>query len=171
MKKLIPTYRVKNIFEMDIKSIIQRGFKYIFLDLDNTLDSYRVKSPSDRVKQLIVSYKQNGLTPIIISNNNSERVHNYGKELDIDVYCSMGKPFKRKLNRLIKEHNFPKDEILMIGDQIFTDVWGGNNVNVTTILVEPIVKEDQFVTKIKRPLEKVFKKRLTKKKLSKEWGN
>ena len=170
IKSLIPDYGIKNIFELNIQSILDKGFTNIFLDLDNTLDSYKEKLPTQRVKTFIKECKEKGITPYIVSNNNSDRVKNYGKELEIEVFSSMNKPFKKRLNKLIKEKGIDKSKTLMIGDQIFTDVWGGNNVGLTTILVEPIVKEDQFVTKIKRPLEKVFKKRMRKKQLVKNWG-
>lgn len=170
-KKLIPTYRIKNLFELNFKTVKEKGYKYIFLDLDNTLDSYKTELPTDRVSQTIQIMKDNELVPLIISNNNSKRVHNYGKALGIDVYPSMGKPFKKKMQKLLKDKNYNPKEILMIGDQVFTDVWGGNNIGVTTMLVEPIVPEDQFVTKIKRPLEKIIKKRFDKKPYSEWWRN
>lgn len=169
--KLIPTYLIKNIFELDLQVVREKGFKYIFLDLDNTLDSYKTKLPSDRVKGLIKAMKDHEITPIIISNNNSERVHLYGKLLNIDVYSNMNKPFKKRLNELLRKKKYNPKEILMVGDQLFTDIWGGNNIGVTTLFVEKIVDEDQFVTKIKRPLEKIFKKKIYKKNLSKMWRN
>lgn len=171
IKSLVPKYSIKNIFELNIDTILEKGYTNLFLDLDNTLDSYKTLLPSDRVKKFINECKEKGITPYIVSNNNSDRVINYGKELDIEVFSSMKKPFKKRLNKLIKEKNIDKSKTLMIGDQIFTDVWGGNNLDIVTILVEPIVKEDQFVTKIKRPLEKIVKKKIKKKKLVKEWGN
>ena len=171
IKALVPDFGIKNIFELNIDSILTKGFTHIFLDLDNTLDSYKTLTPSKRVKNFIDSCKEKGITPYIVSNNKSERVKNYGKELGIEVFSSMNKPFKKRLNKLIEEKGIEKSKILMIGDQIFTDVWGGNNIGVTTLFVEPIVPEDQFVTKIKRPLEKIFKKKMNKKNLIKKWRN
>lgn len=171
IKAFLPDFGINNIFELDIDSILKKGFTNIFLDLDNTLDSYKVLSPSERVKDFINECKNKGITPYIVSNNKSERVKKYGKELDIEVFSSMNKPFKKRLNKLISEKKIDKSKTLMIGDQIFTDIWGGNNIGVTTLLVEPIVKEDQFVTKIKRPLEKLFKKRMNKKHQIRAWRN
>ena len=51
----------------------------------------------------------------------------------------------------------------MVGDQIFTDVVGGNRCNMFTILVEPIAEKDIWITLIKRPIENAIKKRYIQK--------
>ena len=50
--------------------------------------------------------------------------------------------------------NLKNVEVAVIGDQIFTDVYGGNRLNMLTILVEQIAIKDIWITKIKRPIEK-----------------
>ena len=52
----------------------------------------------------------------------------------------------------IKEEN-----IAVVGDQIFTDIIGGNKCQMFTILVEPINKKDYWYTAWKRPLENKIK--------------
>ena len=48
----------------------------------------------------------------------------------------------------------------MIGDQIFTDVWGGNRIGVKTVLVTPINKKESVFTKVKRPFEKIILRKI-----------
>jgi predicted HAD superfamily phosphohydrolase YqeG len=64
-----------------------------------------------------------------------------------------GKPAKKGYIRAIKLLNVKNTEIAAVGDQIFTDVYGGNRLNMHTILVKPIEIKDIWITKIKRPLE------------------
>ena len=45
---------------------------------------------------------------------------------------------------------------VMVGDQIFTDMWCGHNAGLLCVMTAPICNRDQFVTKIKRPLEKLI---------------
>ena len=61
-----------------------------------------------------------------------------------------------QLNHQNIKENVQKQHAIMIGDQIFTDVWGGNRFGIKTILVTPIEKRESILTKIKRPLEKVL---------------
>jgi hypothetical protein len=44
----------------------------------------------------------------------------------------------------------------MIGDQLFTDVWGGNRFNINTILVRRINKKEIWISRIKRPIERII---------------
>ena len=55
---------------------------------------------------------------------------------------------------MIKEHGVTKDETALIGDQIFTDIWGGRRAGVTTFLVQPIKEVDTLFFKFKRYYEK-----------------
>ena len=56
------------------------------------------------------------------------------------------------------------ENIAVVGDQIFTDIIGGNRSKMFTILVEPRDKEkDYWYTAWKRPIEKVIKKKYMKK--------
>ena len=48
-----------------------------------------------------------------------------------------------------------KDNTLVIGDQIFTDVWGGNRLGIKTILVVPVSDRDEWITWIKRGIERL----------------
>ena len=55
-----------------------------------------------------------------------------------------------------KKH-LKKEKTVAIGDQIFTDVWGGKRAGCYTILVKPIdVKSENFFIKLKRIFEKPF---------------
>ncbi len=47
-----------------------------------------------------------------------------------------------------------KDELVVVGDQIMTDVLGGNLAGIHTILVVPIVETDGFFTKFNRKIER-----------------
>lgn len=55
------------------------------------------------------------------------------------------------------------ENIGVVGDQIFTDVIGGNRSNMFTILVEPIQKKEYWYTRWKRPIENVVKNRFKNK--------
>ena len=72
--------------------------------------------------------------------------------LDLDLYCSS----------IAVSLNLKSENIAVVGDQIFTDVIGGNRCNMFTILVDPVDKKDYWYTAWKRPIENKFKKRLVK---------
>ena len=49
-------------------------------------------------------------------------------------------------------------EIAVVGDQIFTDVWGGNRCGMVSVLVPQTGPDNTFFLKVKRPLEKIVLK-------------
>ena len=57
------------------------------------------------------------------------------------------------------ENDYNESEVI-IGDQILTDVLGGNLVGITTILVNPISQKDFFLTNFTRIIERKIIKKL-----------
>lgn len=73
------------------------------------------------------------------------------------------KPLKRGFKKCQKELKEKNENIAIVGDQIFTDIIGGNRCNMFTILVEPINKKDFWYTAWKRPIENKIKIKFKKK--------
>lgn len=170
-KVYIPTYHATSIFDIDPTSLKKVGIKLILTDLDNTLDHYKQMKPSKKVYEKINEFKDNGLKVIIISNNFKDRVSYYANLLGIEHRHLMLKPYGFKIEKLIKEKGYDKNEVLVIGDQVYTDVMAGNRANVMTILVDPLTNIDQRFTRIKRKFEKPLIKKMKEKNLLVEWRN
>jgi len=168
-KNLIPTYYAKNIFEVDISFFKEENFKYIFADLDNTLDNYKIKIPSPRVKELVENYKKEGISLIIISNNNQKRVETYSKELNITYLSRSNKPFKRKINKFITNNKIQKNDIIFIGDQLLTDIKCANKIGVKSLLVDELTPSNQFISKFNKIIDSFIRKKLKKKNMLKDW--
>lgn len=169
MKKLIPTYHAKNVYEIPLEFFTQIGIKNLLVDLDNTLASYKEHEADNKAKAFIKSAVDAGLNVVIVSNNRGSRVEAYAKSLGIDFKANMKKPLKFKFTRLINEKKFDKHATILVGDQLLTDVFVANRVGIRSILVEKLVEEDQWTTRINRRLEHPFRNRLVKKKLLKSW--
>ena len=60
-------------------------------------------------------------------------------------------------------YSFKDTEIAMIGDELLTDIWGGNKMNFTTILVNGISEDEPFHTRVIRWVERKIIKRLNNK--------
>ena len=139
------------------------------LDLDNTLDSYKLYKPTNRSIELINRFKNNGINVIVISNNRGKRVSSYANALGVPYINSAMKPFAKKINQYIDSKKISKDSLVFIGDQMMTDVLACHNAGIRCILTEKIVKEDQFTTHINRIFDRVIRKHLKKKGKLKDW--
>ena len=161
-----PTYYAKSIYDIPANFYKNEGITVIFCDLDNTLDPFFLNEPSDQAIDLVKELRENGIEFIITSNNHGNRVMHYAEKLNVECHYSSKKPLGYKLKRFIKRKNFDKNSIVMIGDQILTDVIASKRTKVRVILTEPLVKQDLPITKINRFFDKKIRK-LMKKKLEK----
>lgn len=154
LKKFLPDEQVKSIFEIHPEALKEKGIKGIITDLDNTLVAWDVKEATSEVVQWFRSMKEHGIKVTIISNNNRERVSVFSEPLDTPFVFSARKPLRKAFKTTAKKMNLKKEEIVVIGDQILTDVLGGNMAGFYTILVVPIVETDGKITKINRKIER-----------------
>lgn len=159
-KRFIPYAYARNIYDIEIDFFLKHNIKILFLDLDNTLDSYKASFPSKAATEYVQKLKLNNITPIILSNNTGKRVGIYADKLGIEHLSRTGKPFPFGINKFVKKNNFNKDEIMMIGDQLITDIRAANSSKIKSIYVEKLVKEDQFTTRFNRLFERPIKKYL-----------
>lgn len=154
----------KNVFEIDLKELKKSGKKVIFTDLDNTLVGSKVPHPTTEILAFLEEAKALGFEVLIMSNNNFERVALFSKDLGITAHHKALKPLKLKMARILKQYK--RDEVVMIGDQLMTDVLVAKRLGLYTILVEPIeLKQDERRTKINRTLEKFIARKLRKRNL------
>jgi uncharacterized protein len=168
MDNFMPDMYKKSIYDIDYTKLLKQGIKCLLFDLDNTISPVGIKNPSDKVINLFEELKEMGFKIIIISNSNKKRLEPFKNTLNVDCAANSFKPFKRKYLKIIKEYCFEESEIATIGDQFLTDIWGGNKVGITTILVNPISKKDVIFTRLNRALEKIVMNKLAKKGLFKK---
>lgn len=158
MKKLYPNIYLKKVEDITIQTLIKNKIKLLILDVDNTLIDYYQKL-SENIVSWTKEMKGQGIKLYILSNtNNKEKVEKVAKKLDVPYKNFAMKPLKRGFRYIQKETNIKPENIAVVGDQIFTDVLGGNRSKMFTILVDPINnKKDYWYTAWKRPIENKIK--------------
>ena len=92
---------------------------------------------------------------VIVSNNNEQRVPRFPIPLDLPYIYKARKPFQLSFQKAMKLMNLAPYEVVVIGDQLFTDVLGGNRLNLYTILVTPVAETDGFWTRFNRRMERI----------------
>ncbi|MDO4924557.1 MAG: YqeG family HAD IIIA-type phosphatase [Turicibacter sp.] len=156
---------VKNVFQIDLMKLKNSGKRVILTDLDNTLVGAAIAKPTPEIVDFLNNAKDLGFEVIIVSNNNKERVSYFAKDLSIKAaHHKALKPLKIKLRKILKQYNC--NEVVMIGDQLMTDVLVAKRLGLYTILVEPIhLDSDENSTKFNRRLERFVVKQLKKRQL------
>lgn len=169
IQRLIPTYLAKSAYDIPADFYQRIHKKVILFDLDNTLDSIDISHPSIHAKTLINSLKSAGLDVYIASNNTKKRVLRYCKPLEINGISCLLKPFSFKLKKWLKSKGYKLEEVIFIGDQIFTDVLAAKGAKIDVILTNPLSEKDSIFTFFNRKIEKNVRKKIEKNNLSKRW--
>lgn len=170
LRRYIPYVHAKSIYDVDVNYFLKENIKVLLLDLDNTLDSYLTKEPTAKAVELKEILEKNHIRLFIVSNNTGKRVSRYANSLKIEYRNSIGKPFAKGLNKLIKDYGFKKEEVMLVGDQLITDIAAANRANIKSMYVDKLVKEDQITTRFNRIFERPIRRKLFKKGLIKETG-
>lgn len=152
----LPDRKINDIFELDATFFKRENIRGIVVDLDNTLVPWNVKHATEEVKKWIESIKNAGISIMIFSNNDRERVQTFAEPLGIPFIYRAKKPNQRTFHRAAKMMGISRGQLGVIGDQLLTDMLGGNLYGAYTILVNPIVQSDAPITKFNRMIERII---------------
>lgn len=162
MSLIYPKELLNKVEEITIQFIQKNKIKALILDIDNTLIDYNKNLSEEKIKWA-KELKGQGVKLYILSNTNKkEKVEKVANKLEIPYILFAKKPSKKGFLKIQNELKLKPEEIGVVGDQIFTDVIGGNRCKMFTILVEPVDKKDILITAWKRPIEDIIKQKYRK---------
>lgn len=147
------------MYDIDLAELKRRGITVIFSDLDSTLVSAKEPAAAPELAQWFDRLRNEGFRLVIISNNSEHRVSEFAKPLSIPFFARAKKPGKGTFRRALQSIGAAPRQTAMIGDQLLTDVLGGNRAGLFTVLVDPIsLLDESFFTKINRKMEHMVKR-------------
>jgi hypothetical protein len=161
-QKLTPDLYVKSVFHIDLDDLERRGIRAIITDLDNTLVAWDDPLPNERLLSWLQKVQSRGFSVFIVSNNSPERVKKFAGAFGVPAISKAVKPRRRAFRAACDTLGVKPEQAAVIGDQVFTDVLGGNRLGVFTILVVPVSTKEFFGTKIVRMIERLVLRRMKK---------
>ena len=161
MNIFVPNSYYKSVYDINYDKLKKKNIKCIMFDLDNTLALIDEGIPPLKVIKFIEKLNKK-FDVYIISNNSKSRIEKFCSYFDITFAAFALKPMAKGFKFIQKKGNYKCDEMCMVGDQIMTDILGGNRFGCYTILVDPLGKKDLKITSLNRALEKIVVKKLTK---------
>lgn len=150
----LPNKYVDSIFHLCPQKLKKEGIKGIVVDLDNTLVPWNVPYATKEIKEWFQQMLEQNFEIMIFSNNDEDRVKAFAEPLKIPYIYRAKKPLKQSFKKATKKMNISKGQLAVIGDQLLTDILGGNRFGAYTILVSPLVGSDAPITKFNRRIEK-----------------
>lgn len=157
MKCFYPYEYVEDVFSIDYESLHDKGFKGLIFDIDNTLVPHGADS-NEQIDSLFEKLHALGFTTLLLSNNNRQRIERFTANIDTLYIEEAGKPQPQCYHQAVKMMHLKNDEVVVIGDQLFTDIYGANRSHLPSILVKYIGFYKKEKKGIRRNLEKIVLK-------------
>ncbi|WP_018923682.1 YqeG family HAD IIIA-type phosphatase [Salsuginibacillus kocurii] len=159
----MPNEHVTSIYDIDLQELKDNGYKAIITDLDNTLVEWDRPEATPEVMEWLQTLYQEGFKITVVSNNHETRVRTFSETAGLTFIHSAKKPSRRAFKKACQLMEVKEEEAVVVGDQLLTDVLGGNRGGFYTILVVPVASTDGVFTKLNRKIERRVLKRMEKK--------
>ena len=155
MRLFSPTRYLSSVDRIDLNDLWAQGKRAILLDRDNTLVPRDRQCAPEAVSAWLDQARAMGFKLCMVSNNwHRDQVMRSAGELGLEAISHAMKPAPFALNAGLKCIGASKGEAVLIGDQLYTDVWAGNFAGIDTILVQPQTTVDLWYTQIFRIFER-----------------
>ncbi len=160
MSILMPTVALHSVTEITVEHLKNMGIDSILLDVDNTLAPPSSHVPYDGVQQWIDHIRAEGFHIVICSNNYKKRVKPFSDSLGLDCVAMSLKPFPFGFNRAKRKFKDKPQSVLVVGDQVYTDILGANLAGMQSVLLEPRSEEHGWSIALRRKMETGIRKKL-----------
>jgi HAD superfamily phosphatase (TIGR01668 family) len=153
-KLLYPEKFYSSIFEIDLEELRKEKITGIIIDLDNTLVAWDKRETTEELHRWLDEVRERGFKLCIVSNSRSARAKEVAREVGLPMIAEAWKPRRKAFRAAMDVLGTSTSETAVIGDQVFTDVLGGNRMNLKTVLVVPISDKELWTTRLLRRLER-----------------
>ena len=155
LKIFYPYEYVESVFSIDYKKLYEKGYRGLIFDIDNTIQ--RPAEDSERnCDESLKGVLTKGFKPLVLSKNSEKRVQKFLENIDSLYIHDAKKPSVPNYLKSLEMLNLKKEEAVVIGDQVFTDVLGANRSGIASILVKYMDKGNEIKIGKRRQLEKII---------------
>jgi HAD superfamily phosphatase (TIGR01668 family) len=156
LRRLSPDLYLRNIYELPLRKFMTMGIKVLLFDLDNTVVLHRDSHALPQTAAWFEKLSAAGFEAAILSNNSDERVKIIASQFKIPYIAHAGKPRQKGFKRALALFGVKPEQCVMVGDQLFTDIAGGNQAGFFTALIMPLGRDEHWgVRNISRRAEKI----------------
>jgi len=153
---ITPDYYYESVFAIPYKELWEKKKRGLIFDIDNTLAPFYDKLPPPKIVALMKHLEKMGFKVCLLTNNTTSRLTGFNSDMKLSGFANALKPLTRGIRKAMDVMGTNKKQTVIIGDQLLSDIWGGKNAGITTILVKPITEKDFFFVKFKRHIERIM---------------
>ncbi len=148
-----PDLILNTLSDLKLEDLKKYGIKTLILDVDNTLIEKDFVALNEGILDTVKSFKEKGVHVVLVSNNSGLRRTKLARKLDCDLLSTALKPFTFRFLRF-KQKQQLETPMMMVGDQLFTDILFAKRIKAISVLVNPLSDEEYISTKVLRILER-----------------
>jgi hypothetical protein len=161
VRQICPSRAVASVVDVSPAGLKSLGKKLVLLDVDNTLMPWHGEAIPESSKRWIADIKNEGMIACILSNTHRvDRLERIAGALGVDFIRGRFKPNPKMYRQALERYAARPEQAVMIGDQLFTDVWGANRAGIEAVWVQPLASREFAGTKISRLGERLFRNAL-----------
>mgnify|MGYP002624843975 CR=1 FL=1 len=157
LQQFYPTMYSESAYAVDFQTLYRKGYRGLLTDVDNTLVSHGAPS-TGQSEAFFCHLRKMGWKTCIISNNDEERVRPFAEASGSLYVCHAGKPKTDGYRQGMELMETNRSNTVLLGDQMFTDIWGANRTGIKSILVKPVARDYKVLILLKRAGESVVKR-------------
>lgn len=144
-KKIKPDMKLETVGSLtkeDIRKLKEElGVQGVILDIDETVRKDMKMIPKCNEEWLDMLKQE--LKVIVVSNGIDGKVEDFLKTKGIDYIGFAHKPMKRNFIRACEKIGIAPEKTLVIGDSLWSDIFGGKRNNMKTALVKRVEDDNQ----------------------------
>jgi len=155
LQKFYPKEYFPSAYQINYAALAEKGVRGVLFDIDNTLVPHGAVVTQEAIG-LFKELRSLGLKTCLISNNQEPRVRPFAEAVDSLFLCNAHKPSRKGYEHALSIMQEEPEDIVFVGDQIFTDIYGANRAGIYSILTEPIHPKEEIQIVVKRRLERLI---------------
>ncbi len=159
MPLLKSDFTVVKVTDLDLDALRASGIEGLLLDADNTLLPYGETVLPEGYRKWLDRADSMGFKLVVFTNNFKRRAKQIERALSLPLVYGWVKPWPWGMARAIRKIGLPRERIILVGDQLFTDILGARLAGLSSALVEPLTRKDHAWTALMRKLEKLAGRR------------
>lgn len=140
--KIKPDITIDKIGDLkieDIRNLKRQGIKGVILDVDETMRKDMGNIPKCNQEWLDILKRE--LKVIVVSNGVDNKVQQFFDAKGIDYIGFAHKPLKKNFSKACQKLGLKPEEMMIIGDDLFSDIYGGKRNNMKTVMVKSVAED------------------------------
>ncbi len=140
MRVVSPALYYRDVFSIDLEALASSGIDTLLVDIDNTVVPRDTGAIESRFEAWFEELRSRGFGVCLVSNNWHDHVKRIAESFGVQMVPKALKPLPFGFLRGARLLGSHAGRTAVIGDQVFTDILGGNMLGMTTVLVRAAVR-------------------------------